>query len=214
MLIISKHYITFIVFLMALVFTSCSHRGVNKESEQLYWNTISAIADDAEAFAQEHKLSEKYCLLVDYGLPSGTPRVYVWSFEEKKILFKAHTMHGCGGGSTDAEPVFSNKLGSNCSTLGNFAITRHHGTINRTGYRLKGLDSENANAWDRALMIHNSSWVDHYCHKKYIPLSEVICQGCVTVNVKAMEKIGRLVEGEKRKILLRSFVVNKDIKTY
>lgn len=200
---------------MAVVFTSCTNRETKKSSsEQLYRNTISAIADESEEFALKHDLSDQYCLLVDYGLPSGTPRVYVWSFKEKKILFKAYTMHGCGGGSTDEEPVFSNILGSKCSTLGNFAITRQHGVINRTGFRLIGLDEENANAWERALMIHNSSWVDEYCKQKYIPLNEKICQGCVTVNVKAMEKIGQLVDSESKLILLKSFVINKDIKTY
>lgn len=208
-----KHFSIMVIFLMAAVCTSCSTNKVKVSSDQLYWSTISAIADDSEDYAKKHNLSDQYCVLVDYGLPSGTPRVYVWSFKEKKILFKAYTMHGSGGGSTDEEPVFSNKLGSNCSTLGNFAITRQHGTINPTGYRLKGLDAENANAWERALMIHDSYWVDSYCDEEYIPLSEVICQGCVTVNVKAMEKIGCLVESERRMILLRSFVINKDIKT-
>lgn len=213
MMTVFKYFSVLVVCLWA-VFTSCSDRNEEVSSEQLYWSTISAIADDSKEFALEHNLSDRYCLLVDYGLPSGTPRVYVWSFEEKKILFEAYTMHGCGGGSTDEEPVFSNKMGSMCSTLGNFAITRQHGTINTTGYRLKGLDAENANAWDRALMIHDSYWVDNYCDEEYIPVNQVICQGCVTVNVEAMKKIGRLVDSESKLILLRSFVINKEIKTY
>lgn len=213
MMTVFKYFSVLVVCLWA-VFTSCSDRNEEVSSEQLYWSTISAIADDSKEFALEHNLSDRYCLLVDYGLPSGTPRVYVWSFEEKKILFEAYTMHGCGGGSTDEEPVFSNKMGSMCSALGNFAITRQHGTINTTGYRLKGLDAENANAWDRALMIHDSFWVDNYCEEEYIPVNQVICQGCVTVNVEAMKKIGRLVDSESKLILLRSFVINKEIKTY
>lgn len=213
MMTVFKYFSVLVVCLWA-VFISCSDRNEEVSSEQLYWSTISAIADDSKEFALEHNLSNRYCLLVDYGLPSGTPRVYVWSFEEKKILFEAYTMHGCGGGSTDEEPVFSNKMGSMCSTLGNFAITRQHGTINTTGYRLKGLDAENANAWDRALMIHDSYWVDNYCKEEYIPVNQVICQGCVTVNVEAMKKIGRLVDSESKLILLRSFVINKEIKTY
>lgn len=213
MMTVFKYFSVLVVCLWA-VFISCSDRNEEVSSEQLYWSTISAIADDSKEFALEHNLSDRYCLLVDYGLPSGTPRVYVWSFEEKKMLFEAYTMHGCGGGSTDEEPVFSNKMGSMCSTLGNFAITRQHGTINTTGYRLKGLDAENANAWDRALMIHDSFWVDNYCEEEYIPVNQVICQGCVTVNVEAMKKIGRLVDSESKLILLRSFVINKEIKTY
>lgn len=211
---IFKHFSIMVICLLAAVFTSCSSKKAKVSPGQLYWNTISAIADDSEGYAHDHNLCDQYCLLVDYGLPSGTPRVYVWSFKEKKILFKAYTMHGCGGGSTDEEPVFSNKLGSMCSTLGNFAITRQHGTINSTGFRLKGLDAENANAWDRALMIHAAYWVDIYCDLKYIPVNKVICQGCVTVNVEAMMKIGRLVDSESKLILLRSFVINKKIKTY
>ena len=214
MITVFRPFSIMVICLLAVVLSSCSNKKARVSSEQQYWSTISAIANDSKNYVQKHNLSDQYCLLVDYGLPSGTPRVYVWSFKENKIMFKAYTMHGSGGGSTDEEPVFSNKLGSKCSALGNFAITRQHGTINPAGYRLKALDEENANAWDRALMIHDSYWVDNYCDEKYIPLSEVICQGCVTVNVKAMEKIGRLVESESRMILLRSFVVNKEVRTY
>ena len=202
----------FFFALLSILFLSCCTKSTTETvpSDYAYWQTIAAIAVDAEEYARSQGLSQKHCILVDYGLPSGKERVYVWSFEEKKIVLKTHTMHGSGGGSTDETPVFSNQLGSNCSTLGHFAVTRTHGTINPGGYRLKGLDPENRNAWDRALMIHDSFWVDMYCDEPYIPLNEVMCQGCVTVNTEGMREIAKLIDADPQLLLLQSFVIHQE----
>lgn len=210
-----KHTLSYKTTLLLLIISaiclcSCGKRSNNKaktSADKIYWKKIESIANEAEKFAIKKKLSPNYCVLVDYGKPSGKPRVYVWDFKNKKVLFKTYTMHGCGGGSTAAKPVFSNTLGSNCSTLGHFSITRQHGTINPNGYRLKGLDKANANAWDRALMIHDSQWVDNLKHLKYIPLNEYVCQGCVTIETSALKKLKTLVDNEKKLILLESFVI-------
>jgi len=196
-----------LIALAALLLMSCTKK-IDKP-ENAYWNTIESIAEDALDYSKSHNLSERYCILVDYGLPSGKQRVYIWDFEKHKILFKAYTMHGAGGGSTDETPVLSNRLGSNCSTIGHFAITKQHGTINPEGYRLKDLDPENSNAWERALMIHDSYWVDTFCHRKYIPINNTICAGCVTIGVCDMKKVARLVKSEKKHILLQSFVIDR-----
>ena len=100
--------------------------GCGKRVEQDY--TISERASEALEYARKHKLNEDYVLLLDYSIPSGTPRLFVWSFSENKIVARTYVMHGVGGGSTAEKPVFSDKMGSKCSTLGKFKVTTKHGS--------------------------------------------------------------------------------------
>ena len=81
------------------------------------YKTIEERAEKALAFAKRHNMNEHYALFVDYGIPSGTPRLFVWDFHQKKIVASTYVMHGPGGGSTDERPVFSNKPGSECSSM-------------------------------------------------------------------------------------------------
>ena len=142
---------------------------------------------------------------MDYSIPSGTPRLFVWNCKEGKIVAKTYVMHGVGGGSTNATPVFSNKVGSRCSSLGHFAVTKLHGSTLKRSFRLKGLDPSCSNAFKRGIMIHRSTWVDMNCWRKYIPLQSASCQGCITVSSKGMDYLETLINSQERPILLWSF---------
>ena len=167
-----------------------------------------ALEDRAVAaldFSKKKNMSTNYALFVDYGVPSGTPRLYVWDFNKRKIVARTYVMHGPGKGSTAEKPVFSNMPGSNCSSLGRFLVTKQHGRRNKTGYLLRGLDIDNQTAYVRGLMIHRSTYLDGHVWMKYIPLKGSSCSGCVTVTSRGMEYIGKLVEKEKRPILLWNY---------
>lgn len=169
------------------------------------YESLEARAQEAQKTAKRLGLSDRYCFLADYSIPSGTPRLFVWSFEEGHVVASTYVMHGPGMGSTDEKPVFSNKFGSNCSSLGRFAVTHEHGNRNKTGYYIRGLDLDNQSARGRGLMIHRSRWVDVNCWRKYIPLNGKCCLGCLTISSRGMDYIGKLVDGEKKQILLWSF---------
>lgn len=173
--------------------------------DRTQYESLEKRAVVALDFARKRNMSTRYALFVDYGVPSGTPRLYVWDFEKNCIEARTYVMHGPGKGSTAEHPVFSNEIGSNCSTLGRFLVTKEHGRRNKTGYKLKGLDIDNRNAYRRALMIHKSPYVDGMVWKKYIPLNPRCCQGCVTVTSKGMDYIGKLVKSEKKPILLWNY---------
>ncbi len=167
-----------------------------------------ALEDRAVAaldFAKKKNMSTNYALFVDYGVASGTPRLYVWDFNKRKIVARTYVMHGPGKGSTAEKPVFSNMPGSNCSSLGRFLVTKQHGRRNKTGYLLRGLDIDNQTAYVRGLMIHRSTYLDGHVWMKHIPLKGSSCSGCVTVTSRGMEYIGKLVEKEKRPILLWNY---------
>ena len=166
---------------------------------------IEDRADQAYRFAKRKGMNTNYCVFVDYSIPSGSPRVFVWSFAEHKVVYRGHAMHGPGKGSTAEKPVFSNVPGSHCSSVGKFEVTRQHGIRNKTGYCLKGLERSNSRAYSRGIMIHGSGWVDNNTWRRYIPLNGKCCLGCVTVSRKDMKHIGRIIEQEDKHLLLWSY---------
>ena len=162
-------------------------------------------AEKALQYAERKGLNDNYCLFLDYGIPSGKPRLFVWSFAEKRVVYSAYAMHGPGKGSTDETPVFSNVPGSKCSSVGRFEVTRDRGTRNKSGLRLKGLERSNNCAYGRGIMIHSSRYVDANKWRKYIPLDAKSCQGCVTVSTRDMAYINKLAGKEKAHLLLWSY---------
>ena len=166
---------------------------------------IEDRADMAYRYAKRKGMSTNYCVFVDYSIPSGSPRVFVWPFAEQKVVYRGHAMHGPGKGSTAETPVFSNVPGSHCSSVGKFEVTRRHGNRNKTGYYLKGLERSNSHAYSRGIMIHGSGWVDSNTWRRYIPLNGKSCLGCVTVSRRDMKHIGRIIEQEEKHLLLWSY---------
>lgn len=179
--------------------------GLPEWLDRREYKTIEERADKALAFARRHNMNEHYALFVDYRIPSGTPRLFVWDFRQKKIAASTYVMHGPGGGSTDRQPRFSNRPGSQCSSLGRFLVTKEHGNRNKRGFFIKGLDTDNQTAYARGLMIHGSKWVDGHCWMRYIPLHRASCQGCVTVSSRGMDYLYSLITKEQKPILLWNF---------
>lgn len=177
----------------------------NRISGNSHFPEMETRAAKALKYAAKKGLSENYCLFLDYGIQSGKPRLFVWSFSENRVVYSAYAMHGPGKGSTDETPVFSNTPGSKCSSVGRFEVTMDRGKRNKSGLRLKGLDRSNNCAYGRGIMIHGSRYVDANKWRKYIPLNAKSCQGCVTVSTRDMAYINRLVGKETEHLLLWSY---------
>ena len=179
--------------------------GLPEWSAYRGYKPVEERAEGALDFAKKHNMSEHYALFVDYSIPSGTPRLFVWDFHTMKIIATSYVMHGPGKGSTDKRPVFSNKHGSECSSLGRFLVTKEHGNSLKRSFRLKGMDSDNQTAYARGLMIHGSTYLDGHCWMRYIPLHRASCQGCVTVSSKGMKYLWKLINKENKPLLLWNF---------
>lgn len=197
---------TFVVVgVLVLYLFSHGYFSPGKIAGNTHYPAIELRANKALKYAERKGLNNHYCLFLDYGIPSGKPRLFIWSFDEGRIVYSGYAMHGPGNGSTDEAPVFSNIYGSHCSSVGKFEVTRNRGTKNKTGLRLKGLDLSNNHAYSRGIMIHSSRWVDINKWRKFIPLNEKSCQGCVTVSTRDMTYINRLMGEEDGNLLLWSY---------
>lgn len=102
--------------------------GLPERPDRTEYKTIEERAEKALAFAQRHNMSERYALFVDYGIPSGTPRLFLWDFRRKAIVASTYVMHGPGRGSTAKTPHFSNRPGMNAHLWGAFSSRKSVGT--------------------------------------------------------------------------------------
>lgn len=173
--------------------------------------SLEERAAAALAVARREGLREDCCLLLDYAMPSGEPRLMVWSFEEGRVVACTFAMHGPGPepggpqGSTKEHALLGQELGSRCSAAGLMALTHEHGTRVRRSYRLRGLEERTRNVWDRGLMVHAAPWMDMQCFKEYVPLHERSCEGCVTLTGPGMALMEELMEGQEGELLLWAF---------
>lgn len=131
----------------------------------------------------------------------------------KKVVNSTYVMHGSGKGSTAEKPVFSYSPGSKYSAHGRFAVTKVHGTKLKRSFKLKDIDLSNRTAWTRGLMIHSSRWVDLNCWRKYIPLHESSCQGCITGSSRGMNYLEKLINSLEKPLLLWPFTSEKKWKS-
>ena len=98
--------------------------------------------------------------VIDYSLPSTTPRLWVFDLANRQLLFHELVAHGQGTGENLARR-FSNRDGSHQSSLGLF---RTGGTYQgRNGYslRMEGLEpGVNDAAMARAIVMHGARYVN------------------------------------------------------
>ena len=91
--------------------------------------------------------------VIDYSLPSTTPRLWVFDLAHRSLLFHVLVAHGRHTGGQYAKH-FSNREGSLMSSLGTFVTDGTYVGHNGYSLRLKGLDGRfNDQAEKRAIVI-------------------------------------------------------------
>lgn len=67
--------------LLAFALSGCAEKQNSKAD--LF---VSQHAEEALKFAKQKGLNTNYAIFVDYSIPSGTPRLFVWDFKAQKIV--------------------------------------------------------------------------------------------------------------------------------
>lgn len=110
---------TIVVLILSFVFINV---GLN-----WYEQTFKDIDyDHLKSYCHKKGLSENYAIVLDFSKSSGKHRFFVCDLKKHEIISSSLCAHGSGKGSTITKPVFSNEVGSNCSSLGHYAITGRH----------------------------------------------------------------------------------------
>lgn len=210
-----KHIFAYIVlaFIIAVSFTNCTRSGNtadNATSTDPNVRYRDIVKSEFIQKTRQHNADTRYLILVDYSIPSNGYRLFIWDTEQDKIVEKFWCAHGFGGGSTPERPVFSNTLGSNCSSLGWFTVDRSVGRSAHYGYNyhaVDGLDSSNSNARRRQILIHPWSSVtrDYEAQIDHPMDLDYRCAGCFTTTDEGYKTIDQYVKSRTKHILLYAF---------
>lgn len=153
--------------------------------------TPDVIAYD---YASIRGLCNATIIYVDFGEHSGTNRLYIYDIPNQKILYKCKVLNGKGGNNK-----FSNKIGSNCSSLGLYKVLEE--SIMSNGckcIRLRGMSSTNSNALKRGIVIHPSTLAScmPFQFPGNFPLTNA-SKGCFSVSFKDFSQITEIIRNKK-----------------
>jgi hypothetical protein len=134
---------------------------------------LSKLAPDANSQVLSLALEARACAaaqlgqtpaprlaVIDYSLPSTTPRLWVFDLASNKLLFRELVAHGQGTGENMARN-FSNKDGSHQTSLGLFRTADTYNGKNGYSLRMQGLEpGTNDAAMSRAIVMHGAPYVN------------------------------------------------------
>ena len=169
-------------------------------------NSIPSDISEIYKYCKQNGYSTDYCYLVDFSRHSGLDRFYIYSFKEKKIIHKSLCAQGLGPNYNIFKHEFSNKVGSNLSSLGKYKV----GNIRKMytvqwctprGYTVYGLESTNSNALARGILIHNGNPEIQTFPFPCFPVS----RGCFAVSNSMMKHIENTKKHTSKPILLYAY---------
>jgi L,D-transpeptidase catalytic domain len=98
--------------------------------------------------------------LIDYSLPSTTPRLWVFDLRSGRLLFNELVAHGRNSGDNMATR-FSDTMESRETSIGLYRTADTYVGHNGYSLRLDGLEPGfNGNARERAIVMHGAPYVD------------------------------------------------------
>lgn len=163
----------------------------------------STLCSELREYCKQHNLCTSYCIIVDYSIYSGKERLFVVDLQNNRIDHSGLCSHGIGKDfDCIFTPKFSNKNGSNYSSLGHYKLGRCRKTTqyNLNAIELHGLDSTNSNAYTRGILIHDGLPDICLLGLPCLPLS----QGCFTVSDDTFKIISNLMNDTNTSVLLYS----------
>ena len=154
---------------------------------------IKSKAAELEAYCKTKGYNADYGILVDYERNSLQKRLFVYDFNNDKVVMSSLGGHGSGGNSTVFRADFSNACGSHCSSLGHYRIGRERRMYNRPimAFELDGLDRTNSNARPRVILIHAGVG----------PLS----WGCISLPFTRYAQLSGILEGLPKNVIVWAY---------
>ena len=132
----------------------------------------------------------------------------------KDLVLRSLCAHGYGKGSTARRPVFSNEVGSFCSSLGHYRVGKEKTMSKPTGRKallLYGKDKSNSKALQRGILIHPVSLPNFSIYPFLIPVKvhKVLghkirpkSEGCITIPFRKYAKVVKTVKSSNKPLML------------
>lgn len=162
--------------------------------------------ENTHAEALQLGMDERFAMFVDYTIPSGKNRFFVYDYDLNRIVLQSRCAHGCGVGSTNEVPVFSNLMGSNATSLGDFEVldVRAMFKNGRIAIDLNGMDTTNNNARLRGIMIHGGMHGEGENYPEYLKIGK-LSEGCVALSDYPFMSVVMLVKNRPKRIMLSAY---------
>lgn len=158
--------------------------------------------NEALTFCKQNNLDTSIAIMVDMSIHSGKNRLFVYDFKQKAITVEGLCAHGVGGGSMPTKVIFSNKVGSYCTSRGKYKVKGRaysNWGIN-VHYKMYGMEESNSNAFKRIVVLHSYSPVPN--HEIYPQTLFGQSAGCPVLADVTMRKLDALLKTKKKSVLL------------
>ena len=180
--------------------TACSRPGMETGVDPLEFEAPpEGVPDAAWAHAlSAHRMASlqgqtdsPLLTLIDFSLPATERRLWVVNVITRHVLLTEYVAHGQHSGGLLATR-FSNRDGSNQSSLGTFITATTYRGVRGLSLRLRGLEPGiNDNAWSRGIVIHGTPNVSAARAKKG---TMGRTEGCPAVPTASARQLIRLIE--------------------
>ena len=156
-------------------------------------------ADALKMYAKSNGYNTKYAFIINMGMKSNTKRFFIINLASMCVEKTGLVAHGKGDEKVySGNRQYSNKEGSNCTSLGKYAVGKsYHGFFGLT-FLLDGLEPSNSRAKDRKIVLHSMHCIPETPGDKPICLSE----GCPAVSDSFLPEIERIISNTKKPVLL------------
>jgi hypothetical protein len=174
--------------------TAALATALQELAPDLRQEALGPALDAWERLRGEGLATRPLLTVIDYGLPSTQPRLWVFDLDARRLLYRELVAHGRNTGD-DLASAFSNQEGSLQTSLGSFVTGGSYTGRNGYSMRLRGLDAGvNDQAEARAIVVHGASYVDAGVVRKLGRLGR--SWGCPAVRLAiAHELIDRIKDG-------------------
>jgi hypothetical protein len=181
------------ILMLSLFFGNCDTSKERLESQ---------LQEVKKYIKNDSKWNHEVAFFIDMRIHSGKNRFFIYDLKKDKIIDQGLVAHGSGSETgIEGQLKFSNIDGSLCSSLGKYAIG--HSYLGKFGksYNLYGLDKTNSNALTRHIVLHKFAAVP------YDEQESSICNsyGCPMVNEKFYQRVEKIIDNSKTKILLNIY---------
>jgi len=189
---------TFIFLLLFLM--SCS-KFESQNSDKYAYLPTSRISE-LKNFIKGKNYNQDLAVFINFKIPSGKYRYFVYDLKNDKILQKAIVAHGDGSVVKNSSSLqFSNVDGSHQSSLGKYEIRESYNGKFGKAYRLNGLDKTNSNARARAIVLHS-----YYCiPDKESAAPACLSFGCPMLSKNAFNETSKFIDRSEKTIILYTF---------
>ncbi|MDM1555342.1 murein L,D-transpeptidase catalytic domain family protein [Chryseobacterium indologenes] len=189
-----KHFIFLFILLV-----SCS-KAESQQAEA--WGIPQSRISEIKNFIKDKDYNQDLAIFINFKIPSGKYRYFIYDLRNNKIVQKAIVAHGSGSVISGSNALkFSNIEGSYQSSLGKYAIGGSYMGQFGKAYRLKGLDSTNDNAIQRAIVLHSFSSVPDVESERPTCLS----LGCPMLSINAFKETAKYIDKSEKPIILYTF---------